>query len=120
MAHPNARLKGPRWEAQLVKWFRGHGWDSERLRLAGKDDQGDVVVRDDGVHIVIEAKAAVRFDLAGWLKESLVERRNYAKARGLRMDQTEAMLIIKAPGRPITESYVVQSFGEVFGDPNEA
>ena len=116
MAHSNARLKGPRWEAQLVRWFRENGWDAERLRMAGKDDQGDVVVRDDGVHVVIEAKAAKAFDLAGWLRESLVERVNYAKARGLTLDQTEAMLIIKAPGRPITEAYVVQSFKEVFGD----
>ena len=116
MAHPNARLKGPKFESDLVKWFRARGYDAERLRMAGKDDQGDVRVLDDGDHVVIEAKAAVRFNLAAWIVEATVERANYAKARGLPDDRVEGILVVKAPGRPIGDAYVIQRLSDYFGE----
>jgi len=38
------KAKGAAFEIDVMKWFRGLGVLAERLRLAGKDDEGDLVV----------------------------------------------------------------------------
>ena len=38
------KTKGATFELDIIKWFRKLGFMAERLRLAGKDDEGDVVV----------------------------------------------------------------------------
>ena len=44
MANPIYNKKvGNKFEITLVEFFRGLGHLAERLRLAGKDDEGDVV-----------------------------------------------------------------------------
>jgi Holliday junction resolvase len=116
LASNNARLRGPKFESDLVRWLRARGWDAERLRMAGKDDQGDIVVRDGDERVILEAKAAVRFDLAGWMAETLTEKANYAKARGLDAALVDGYLVVKAPGRPIGEAYVIQHLKDVFPD----
>lgn len=65
---------GTPWESEIVRVLKEHGWlYAERRRLSGRYDRGDIA----GVAgVVIEAKCAKKFDLAGWLKEAHEERDN--------------------------------------------
>ena len=37
------KRKGSAFETGILKWLRSKGVSAERLRLAGKDDEGDIV-----------------------------------------------------------------------------
>jgi hypothetical protein len=69
-----SRAKGTAWETMIVNYLREHGVPyAERRALGGIQDRGDVA----GIHrVVIEAKSAVRIDLAGWVDEAEAERKN--------------------------------------------
>ena len=83
-----SRAKGTAWETAIVGYLRANGAPhAERRALGGTNDRGDLA----GVPgLVIEAKSAARFELAIWLDEAEVERRNdraalavvWAKRRG--------------------------------------
>lgn len=66
--------RGTRWESACVEHLRAHGSpNAERRALHGADDRGDIA----GVPgAVIECKAEVRFDLAGWTAELVAEMAN--------------------------------------------
>ena len=68
------RAKGTAWETLIVTQLQESGWlHAERRALHGAIDKGDIV----GIPgVVIEAKAAARFDLAGWLDETQKEALN--------------------------------------------
>lgn len=70
MTNPN----GTRFETRLVRYLAEKGFPyAERRVRSGSKDRGDV----SGVPgICIEAKAVKKFDLAGWVDESLVEQAN--------------------------------------------
>jgi hypothetical protein len=76
-----ARRKGTTWESAIVAFLRENGVPhAERRALAGAKDRGDVA----GIPgVTIEAKSAVRIDLAGWVDETEVERINDGAAVGL-------------------------------------
>lgn len=65
---------GTAWESKIVEALKEGGWPYvERRRLSGNKDRGDIA----GIPgIVIEAKAAKTFTLAGWLDEAHTERDN--------------------------------------------
>lgn len=68
------RKKGTAWETAIVSYLRAHGAPhAERRALGGARDRGDIAGLPG---IVIEAKAATRVDLAGWLAEAEAERCN--------------------------------------------
>jgi hypothetical protein len=69
-----ARRKGTAWETNVVGYLREHGAPhAERRALNGSKDRGDVA----GIPgVVIEAKSAVRVELAAWLDEAEQERAN--------------------------------------------
>ena len=50
------KAKGAAFEIDIIKWFRKLGFNAERLRLAGKDDEGDVVVVVTGETYLFECK----------------------------------------------------------------
>ena len=55
MSSANKR-KGSLYENQLEQWFIDNGYDSQRLRLSGKDDQCDLHTRlNDKTYLVWEA-----------------------------------------------------------------
>lgn len=114
MANPNGR-KGAAFETDLLNGLREAGFDVERLRTTGKDDQGDLRVLDLGRHTVVEAKNVQRIDLPGHLKELAVEKWNYAKARGLDADAVEGVVIVKRRGKGWREAYAVQTVEQYFG-----
>lgn len=118
MANPSRR-KGSQFEVAILNWFRGRGYDAERLTLSGKDDEGDLRVLARGLpsdlatHYVIEAKAEKAIDLSGYVREARAEAGNYARRRGL--DGATPLVIIKKRNAPIEDAYVVQRLGDVFG-----
>ena len=78
MTGPNrvskSKAKGTAWERRLVEHFktRGFPW-AERRALEGTNDRGDIAGLPG---VVIEAKNAKRVELAGWVDEMIVEKRN--------------------------------------------
>ncbi|MEV4642793.1 hypothetical protein AB0J80_36175 [Actinoplanes sp. NPDC049548] len=121
MSSPAAnRRKGAQWEIDLMKGLREHGHDVERLRLAGKDDEGDLVVKviecmDRNVqHVVVEAKAGVLHP-AEFVREAMAERLNYAKARGLDLIDVRGVVLAKARGKNWKDAYVITTVRDYFG-----
>lgn len=114
------KARGATWETDARDWFRARGYDAERLARAGAKDEGDVVVKADflGSIGIIECKApgaGNAIDLSGWQKESQVEAKHYAEARGLKKDDILPAVLIKARGKSIDDAYLVFRLGDVFG-----
>lgn len=96
-----------------MKYLRANGFDCERLRLAGREDEGDLVVKDGNVTI-IEAKATRRLDTASGVREAMLEKVNYANHRGLDPDTITATMIWKSPGKPVGQGLVILTVDEFF------
>jgi hypothetical protein len=114
------KARGATYETQLKDYFRGLGYDAERLARRGSKDEGDVVVRSNflGAIGIIEAKApgaSGKITLSGWLKEAQVEAGNYAEARDIKIDDVLPAVVIKARGKAVADSYLVFRLGDVFG-----
>jgi len=66
--------KGTKAETAVVRFLQENGHpDAERRALAGTRDRGDIAGMPK---LVIEVKAEVRLDLAGWLSEARHEAAN--------------------------------------------
>lgn len=115
------KARGATYEIDITKYFRGIGYDAERLARRGSKDEGDVVIRTDfigGTIGILECKApgaGNAIDLSGWTKEAQVEAGNYAEARGLKREAILSAVVIKARGKSIEDSYLVLRLGDVFG-----
>lgn len=110
MSTANKR-KGARFETDLLKFLRLEGFDTERLRLAGRDDEGDLALKVGGLVHVLEAKNTQRLDLAGWVKEAEREALNYRKHRDL--DYTPGFAVVhKKRNDLIGNSYVTMPLHE--------
>lgn len=99
--------KGPRFETELLNGLRQSGLSVERLRLVGKLDEGDLVIRDLDHVYVVEAKAEIRINLPGYIAEAKAEALNYVTARGIRFDDVTPIAIVKRRGRGWLDAYVV-------------
>ncbi|MEU0739277.1 hypothetical protein [Streptomyces sp. NPDC006134] len=126
IAARNRRNKraGARWEAELRNELRAAGFDIERLRLTGAEDEGDHVVRRDEParhrrFLIIETKNA-QFQPGPFLKEALRERDNYARHRGLDPREVEVVVIVRRRGASWRDAYVLTTVGEFFDLPAEA
>src|SRR5690625_4702983 len=113
MANKNGR-KGSAWEVKILNELRAAGYDVERLRLSGTEDEGDLVVRD-GHTIIIEAKNEQRINLPGYLRELAEEKANYIKRRGLDPASVEGVVIVKARNQGWDKAYAVQRVSDFFG-----
>lgn len=112
------KARGSQHESDIQKDARAKGYESDKIARAGAKDQGDVIVRDVEIkgHAIVEAKAPGldgKIDLPGWLREAKVEAQNYASARGIDVARLIPMVVIKARGKSIDESYVVMRWGDV-------
>jgi uncharacterized OB-fold protein len=69
-----SKQRGTAWETSIVNYLKENGAPyAERRALNGNADRGDVA----GIPgVVLEAKAAARIDLAGWVTEAEQERVN--------------------------------------------
>ena len=69
------RRRGSQYETDLVDYFRKRKWDTERMRLSGNLDEGDIVVRLDQDHrLVVEAKSGKNIRPRFWLFASTTSR----------------------------------------------
>ena len=108
MANPKYnKAKGAAFEIDVMKWFRSLGLLAERLRLAGKDDEGDIVVIITGKTYVLELKNTVKLSLPEFWRQAQVEALNYAKARGIG-EVPPAYVIVKRRNAGIEKSWVIQ------------
>jgi Holliday junction resolvase len=110
MSAKNKR-KGSMFETSILKWLRSKGVSAERLRLAGKDDEGDIVAIVAGQPYVFELKATVKMDLPQFWREATTEAFNYAKARGLEV-VPPAYVIVKRRMAGLEQSWVIQDLGQ--------
>lgn len=101
------KAKGAAFEIDVMKWFRGLGVLAERLRLAGKDDEGDLVVVVTGKTYILELKNTVRLDLPEFWRQAEVEALNYAKARGIG-EVPLHYVVVKRRNAGIEKAWVVQ------------
>lgn len=112
-----ATQAGKKYETDLMKLLRGDGYDVERLRLTGAEDEGDLLLRlpADGApahRFVIEAKRRKGFNLAEWVKEAQVERDNYATHREYPASRVGFAVVHYARGKNIRHSYVTTTLEE--------
>jgi hypothetical protein len=112
MSNPSKR-KGSQFETDLVKYFRVHGFDAERLPRTGAKDEGDVLLRLNGLPFVVEAKATRALDLAGWTAEALNEAKNWGESRNVPMPNYA--VIHKRRNAPIALAYVTIPLYEWLG-----
>ncbi|MEU6057004.1 hypothetical protein [Streptomyces sp. NPDC047097] len=108
------KRKGSQWESDLRDGLRGEGFDVEALRLAGSEDEGDMVVRLGGERLVIEAKNA-KLEPSAFIREAQNERQNYARHRGLDPRAVNAVAVVKARGRSWRQAYVLTTVEEYLG-----
>lgn len=109
------KRRGAQFETDVLRWIRSQaGLPAERLRLAGKDDEGDIAVQDVGLTYLLELKATQKLDLAGAVAEVMTERVNYAKARGLDPATVMPLVVFKRRNHGIAKAYVVTTVEEFF------
>ena len=98
------KARGATFETDIKDYFRGLGYDAERLARRGSKDEGDVVVRADFINAsigILECKApgaGNAIDLSGWTKEAQTEAANYSEARALEKELGLPAVVIKARG----------------------
>ena len=102
------RRKGSQYETDLVDYFRKRKWDTERMRLSGTLDEGDLVVRLDRDHrLIVEAKSGKNIRPRFWFDEEAVpEAKNYAKRRSLLTEEAIPVLAMKSHNKAIGKSLI--------------
>ena len=104
------KTKGATFELDIIKWFRKLGFMAERLRLAGKDDEGDVVVIVAGETYLFECKNTARLELDEFWRQIETEADNYAKARNTKIPFHYVLWKRKRKG--INQTWVIQSLDQ--------
>ncbi|MEU2111499.1 hypothetical protein [Streptomyces sp. NPDC019507] len=108
------KRKGAAWETELLAGLRSVGEDAERLRLAGAEDEGDLVVREPGgTYLVIETKNA-RFEPGPFLDEAEVERLNFARHRDLDPFDVDSIVVVKRRGKNWRKAFVLTTVENFF------
>ena len=111
------KAKGAAFEIDVMKWFRSFGVLAERLRLAGKDDEGDLVVVVSGSTYILELKNTARLDLPEFWRQAEVEALNYAKARGIG-EVPLHYVVVKRRNAGIEKAWVVQDLEQWLKEKN--
>ena len=112
MTNANKR-KGTQFETDVLGWFRGRlpKAMTERLALAGANDEGDLVLIVAGKPYVLELKARTKLDLPQFWREAVVEAQNYAKARNLDT-VPPSYVIVKRRSAGIEDAWVIQTLDQ--------
>ena len=101
------KVKGSKFETDVMKYLRSLGHFAERLAKAGSNDEGDIVTIIAGQTYVLECKNRKKIDLPQFWSEAQTEAANYAKARG-QVVAPVAFVIVKRRNAPIEKAWVVQ------------
>jgi Holliday junction resolvase len=107
MSATNKR-KGSKFEIDVLKWFRGKGYNAERLRLAGSKDEGDLVVYVAGKPYLFECKATKKIDLPQFWRELEAEVINYAAARDMKANPI-GYVLVKRRNASTEDAWVIQT-----------
>lgn len=113
------RRAGAKWQSDLREGFRSEGFDIERLVLTGREDEGDLVIRQPTAlglpdeFVVIEAKAGAMHP-AEFVREAQVERQHYAQHRGIPLSQVTGLAVVKARGKNWRDAYVLTTVRDYF------
>ena len=110
------RRKGAAFEIDVMKWFRKMGVLAERLRLSGKEDEGDLVVIVAGESYIFELKNTKSLNLKEFWDEAQVEASNYAKHRGI--DKPFSYVLFKRRGAGIHKAWVIQDLTQWLEEKN--
>jgi Holliday junction resolvase len=110
------KQKGAAFEIDVMKWFRKMGVLAERLRLSGKEDEGDLVVMIGGETYIFELKNTKTLDLKTFWNEAQVEAENYAKHRGI--NKPLSFVLFKRRNAPIEQTWVIQDLKQWLGEHN--
>ena len=109
-----ATQAGKKYQRDVMKYLREHGWDAENLVLTGAEDEGDVLLRSPMPQcdrFVIECKREKGFHLADWVKQAQVEADNYRSHRDL--NQHPGFIVVHAArGKSLDQSYVTTTLKE--------
>jgi len=105
------KAKGAAFEIDVMKWFRSLGVLAERLRLAGKDDEGDLVCVVSGKTYILELKNTATLSLPEFWRQAEVEALNYAKARGIG-EVPLHYVVVKRRNAGIEKSWVIESLDQ--------
>ncbi|MEV3858498.1 hypothetical protein AB0J38_29810 [Streptomyces sp. NPDC050095] len=109
------KRKGAAWEIDFNAGMREAGFDIERLRLAGKDDEGDQVIREEpGFFTVIENKNTAAFTPGPFVDEMEREVTNFARHRGLDEQSVEGVVVVKRRGKSWREAFVLTTVARYF------
>ena len=106
------KKKGAAFEISVMKWLRSLGVVADRLRLAGKDDEGDLVCIVSGKTYILELKNTVKLNLPEFWRQAQVEALNYAKARGLGEVPLSYVIVKRRNARGIGKAWVVQDLDQ--------
>lgn len=115
MSNPSKR-KGSAWETTLRDYLIDSGFDTVRNTTNGAFDIGDLAMRVNGKHYVVEAKATKQIDLAGFVTEAFVEADNYATLNKLPPADVFPVVIVKRRNHGTPKAYVVMELGEWLRD----
>ena len=100
------KAKGAQFEVDVMKWFRKMGVLAERLRLAGEEDEGDLVVIVAGKTYIFELKNTKKLNLKEFWDEAQTEATNYSKHRGI--SQPLSYVLFKRRNAGIDKAWVIQ------------
>jgi len=106
---------GAEWETTLMNGLRAEGFDVERLRLSGTEDEGDLVVRmSNHLRVVIEAKAGAMHP-AEFVTEAALEAKHYADHRPNAFSEVKGVAVVKRRGKGWKDGYVLTRVRDYFG-----
>ena len=100
------KVKGSKFETDVMKYLRKLGHFAERLAKAGASDEGDIVTIIAGQTYILECKNRKKIDLPTFWDEAMKETHNYAKARG-QVVAPPAFVIVKKRNASIEDAWVV-------------
>lgn len=112
MSAANKR-KGSALERDALQLGRDRGHQIERLRLAGREDEGDLALQGGyGLVTILEAKNRARFTPGPWMDEAVLEASNWAKHRNhLGADPIPAVLA-KRRMKGIEDAFLILRYGD--------
>jgi Holliday junction resolvase len=105
------KVKGSKFETDVMKYLRKLGHFAERLAKAGSSDEGDIVCMIAGETYILECKNRKKLNLPAFWDEARAEARNYAKARGISVNPL-AFVIVKRKNKGIEDAWVIQNLDQ--------
>ena len=98
-----------------MKALRELGFDSERLRLSGKQDEGDIAFRHKGQFHVHEYKNVATWSyskLGDYLRQANEEAENFAARRFIDPARIHHAVVLKTHGKGWKEGVVMMPISE--------